>query len=173
MRRIRVSKRNTVVAVIPLLLTACAFVLTVAGWPVLATPGSGATVVTLVKTLFEEIDAKTHFGGHKAEIRTKGLSDVYVLSVTIAPGGQTGWHTHPGPSIVSVKSGVATYYEAEGGACVARIYPAGTGFVDPGDDHVHNLRNEGPGNLEVIGFQILPAGAPARIDAPQPANCSF
>lgn len=170
MRRMGMST----VAVLPVLLTLCAVAWTIAGWPALATPGSGATVVTLVKALFEEIDAKTHFDGHKAEIRTKGLSDVYVLSVTIAPGGQTGWHTHPGPSIVSVKSGVASYYDSDkAGGCAARTFPAGAGFVDPGDDHIHNVRNEGSGNLELIGFQILPAGASTRIEAPQPPNCSF
>jgi hypothetical protein len=39
--------------------------------------------------------------------------------------------------------------------------------VDYGD-HAHNIRNEGTVNLELIAFQILPEGAPRRIDQPAP-----
>ena len=45
-------------------------------------------------------------------------------------------------------------------------YPAGTGFVDYGD--VHNARNNGTENLEVIAFFLTPAGVPIRTDEPQP-----
>lgn len=170
---IRVFQRRPVLAAVPILLLAAAAAITVSGRLAFGTPGSGVTVTTIVKALFEEMDAKTHFEGHKAVIRTMGYSDVYVLSVVLAPGGQFGWHSHPGPSVVSVKSGTVTYYDAEKHGCVARTYPAGTGFVDPGGGHVHNVRNEGPDPVELIGFQILPAGVPGRIDTPGPANCSF
>jgi hypothetical protein len=53
------------------------------------------------------------------------------------------------------------------------VYPAGTGVIDPGDGHVHLLRNEGSANLVTVTVQILPAGAPRRIDAPAPGNCGF
>jgi quercetin dioxygenase-like cupin family protein len=169
---IRIFQRRAALA-IPILLLACVVAITVSGRLAFGTPGSGVAVNTIVKAAFEEMDAKTHFEGHKAEIRTKGYSDVYVLSVTLAPGGQFGWHSHPGPSVVSVKSGTVTYYHAEQHGCVARTYPAGTGFVDPGGSHVHNIRNEGSEPVELIGFQILPAGVSGRIDAPSPATCSF
>jgi hypothetical protein len=47
------------------------------------------------------------------------------------------------------------------------------GFVDPGDGHVHNLRNEGSIEARTITVQLLPAGAPRRIDAEQPKQCPF
>lgn len=37
--------------------------------------------------------------------------------------------------------------------------------------HVHLLRNNGSVPLVTVTFQIVPAGAPRRIDAPDPGNC--
>jgi hypothetical protein len=53
------------------------------------------------------------------------------------------------------------------------VYPAGSGFLDPGDGHVHLLRNEGSVSAETIAVQILPAGAVRRIDVPDPGTCDF
>jgi quercetin dioxygenase-like cupin family protein len=139
----------------------------------LATPGSGITTVNLSVGRFGEIDVKTETDSHEVELRTKGQSDVYVVSNTFAPGGQSGWHTHPGPSLITVKSGTITAYEGDDPNCTPHIYQAGSGFVDPGGDHVHLLRNEGSVEAETIAVQILPAGAARRIDAPDPGNCHF
>jgi hypothetical protein len=49
----------------------------------------------------------------------------------------------------------------------------GEGFVDPGDGHLHLLRNETTAPAETVAVQILPNGAPRRIDAPDPGNCPF
>jgi hypothetical protein len=35
-------------------------------------------------------------------------------------------------------------------------------------DHAHIIRNEGATDLVLLACQILPAGAPRRIDEPQP-----
>lgn len=139
----------------------------------LATPGSGITTTNISKGVFDDIRVKTHAGGHKVEIDTKGVSDVYVVSNVIAPGGHTGWHTHDGPSLITVKSGTITAYEGDDPACTPHVYTAGTGFVDAGDGHVHILRNEGAVAAETIAVQLLPAGAVRRIDVPDPGNCSF
>ena len=104
-------------------------------------------------------------GDHQVRIKTKGISDVYVVRNILTPGGHTGWHSHPGPSIISVVSGVATAYEGDDPVGVQ--IPAGTAFVDSGD-HAHIIRNEGTTNLELIAFQILPEGAPRRNDEPAP-----
>jgi hypothetical protein len=47
------------------------------------------------------------------------------------------------------------------------------GFVDPGGDHVHNLRNEGAVEARTITVQLLPADAVRRIDAENPGKCPF
>jgi hypothetical protein len=47
------------------------------------------------------------------------------------------------------------------------------GFVDPGGDHVHNLRNEGTVEARTITGQLIPADATRRGEAPDPGVCSF
>ena len=49
----------------------------------------------------------------------------------------------------------------------------GMGFVDPGGDHVHLLRNEGSTDGATIAVQLIPAAATRRIDVPDPGNCPF
>lgn len=140
---------------------------------VVATTGSGITSSNIAVGRFGGIDLKAHVDGWKVEVRTKGESDVYVVSNVIAPGGHTGWHTHPGPSLITVKSGSITVYDGDDPTCTGTVYTAGQGFVDAGNGHVHILRNEGAVAAETIAFQILPAGAVRRIDSPAPGNCSF
>jgi quercetin dioxygenase-like cupin family protein len=95
------------------------------------------------------------------------------VSNKFAPGGQSGWHTHPGPSLITVKAGTVTAYSGDDPSCTPHVYAAGTGFIDPGGGHVHLLRNEGSVEAETVAVQILPAGAERRIDAPIPGNCPF
>jgi quercetin dioxygenase-like cupin family protein len=139
----------------------------------MATPGSGIATTNISVGLFETIDVKTHVGQHKVKIDTKGPSDVYVVSNVIAPNGHTGWHTHPGPSLITVKAGAVTAYEGDDPTCSPTVYTAGQGFVDPGDGHVHILRNEGSVAAETIAVQLLPQGAVRRIDVPAPGTCPF
>jgi quercetin dioxygenase-like cupin family protein len=65
-----------------------------------------------------------------------------VLQNTIQPGATFGWHSHPGPSLVIVKSGTATFYMADDPTCAPQVVQAGSGFVDNGND-THVVRNEG------------------------------
>ena len=148
-------------------LVACA--LGLIAWRVAwATPGSGITT-TIVSgpVLLENVHFKIKSEINEVQIKTKGFSDIYVVHNKIAPGGHTGWHSHPGPSIVSVKSGTATeYHDDEPG--VPHVHPAGTTFVDDGEG-AHIVVNEGTTDLELVAFQILPLGATRRIDEPAPA----
>ena len=93
-----------------------------------------------------------------------------MLQNTIAPGGTFGWHSHPGPSLVIVKSGTATFYMADDPACAPQVVPAGSGFVDNGQD-THVVRNEGSIDLVTEVVSLVPAGSARRIDEPAPANC--
>ena len=112
-----------------------------------------------------EVDAKSESDVNEVEIRIGGDSDVYVVRNLVAPGGHTGWHSHPGPSIISVVAGMATNYHDHDP--VGTVHVAGTAFVDHGDG-AHIIRNEGDTVLELIAFQVLPAGAPRRTDEPAP-----
>jgi len=142
----------------------------------LATPASGFTGTTLAVARFGEIDVKNHSipaDSWQARLKTQGNSDVYVQNNTWVPGGSTGWHTHPGHSLILVTEGAVTAYDGHDPSCTARVYTAGMGFVDSGGDHVHLLRNEGTVPAKTIAVQTIPAGAVRRIDAPSPGNCPF
>jgi quercetin dioxygenase-like cupin family protein len=142
------------------------------GSTVLATPPSGVTPTLIAKGSFEEFDAKAKTGDWKSRLTTKGSSDLEVLEVRIAPGGTFGWHSHPGPSMVIVKSGTATFYLGDDPTCSPHVVQAGQGFVDHGGD-VHLVRNEGSVELVNIVTSLIPAGAVRRIDEPSPGNCPF
>lgn len=105
--------------------------------------------------------------------QTRGDSDLYVQSNVWAPGGSTGWHTHPGHSLITVTAGTLTAYEGDDQSCMPEVYAVGMTFVDPGGDHVHVLRNETSGETRTITVQLIPAGATRRIDAAGPAGCAF
>lgn len=105
--------------------------------------------------------------------KTKGSSDVYVQSNVWAPGGSTGWHSHPGHSLIIVTAGTVTDYEGQDPDCKPHVYKTGMGFVDPGGDHVHIIRNEGDVEAKTIAVQLIPAGAMRRIDAVDPGHCHF
>ena len=80
----------------------------------LATPSSGFTGTTLAVARFGEIDVKNHTlpaDTWQARLKTQGISDVYVQNNTWVPGGSTGWHTHPGHSLILVTEGAVTAYE--------------------------------------------------------------
>ena len=139
---------------------------------VLATPPVGVTTSTIGIGRFDPIDSKTKTGDWKADIKTKGESDLHVIQNTIVPGGSFGWHSHPGPSLVIVKSGTATFYMADDPTCSPHVVHAGEGFVDSGHD-THIVRNEGSVDLVTVVASLVPAGATRRIDEPDPGNCHF
>jgi quercetin dioxygenase-like cupin family protein len=133
-----------------------------------ATPPVGFVPVNIVgPVVLEEINTKSETDD-RIQIKSKGLSDVYVTSITIAPGGHGGWHSHPGPSIITIKSGTASFYDDCDDPIVRREYPAGTGFVEDAGC-VHLLANESDVvPLEVVVVQLVPFGAPRRIDEAAP-----
>jgi quercetin dioxygenase-like cupin family protein len=124
-----------------------------------ATPPQGAVNTPIVGPVaFDPIDALVHTPDFTAVVKTRGPSDGRVVLVTIAPGGNTGWHSHPGIVFALVRSGTLTVYHDDG---TSAVYPAGTGFVEePGD--VHIAVNEGATTAEVVAFFLLPRGAPPR-----------
>lgn len=143
-----------------------------------ATPPSGFSGATLAVGRFGEIDVFNHPKPDNGDVwlswqRTKGTSDVYVQNNVWQPGGSTGWHTHPGHSLIIVTAGTITAYQGGDPNCTPAVYTQGMGFVDPGGDHVHVLRNEGSVEARTIAVQVIPPGAARRIDVPAPGNCGF
>jgi quercetin dioxygenase-like cupin family protein len=138
----------------------------------LATPVIGVTSTLFAVGTFDEIHAKTLSPKWQARIDTKGVTDVHILENRIAPGGTFGWHSHPGPSIVVVKTGALTLYRGDDPTCTPHVVAAGSGFIDDGGD-VHVVRNEGSVDTVVYVTSLVPHGAARRIDEPGPGTCSF
>jgi hypothetical protein len=146
---------------------------------VFATPASGFVGTTIARGQFGDIDVFNQSfpaGFERPWIsmqKTKGPSDLYIQSNVWAVGGSTGWHTHPGHSLIIITAGAVTAYEGDDPTCTPQVYTVGTTLVDPGDNHVHLLRNEG--SIQAAGYavQLIPAAAARRIDAPGNPACGF
>lgn len=129
---------------------------------VLATPGSNVAVTPI---------ARAAFAGAIDSDQDAGLQSV-IQQLTIAPtsgtspGGHTGWHTHPGGTVVLVQSGTFSFYND---ACVETEVTAGNGVFEVGG-HTQLARNEGtePLVLTVVYFDV-PVGGAVRSDATAPA----
>ena len=139
---------------------------------VLATPPSGVTPTEFGVGKLSSFDTSGRIGAWAAAMNVKGASDLHVLSNTIAPGGSFGWHSHPGPSFVIVKSGTATFYLGADPQCRAHRVRAGSTFVDRGHA-VHIVRNEGRVDLVTVVVSFTPRRATRRIDQADPGTCPF
>jgi quercetin dioxygenase-like cupin family protein len=138
----------------------------------LATPASGVTSTTIASGSLDPINFLVQNGDWSAKIRTRGQTNLTVVENRVAPGGSFGWHSHPGPSLVIVKSGTLTFNEAEDPTCTPAVHSAGDAYVDEGTD-VHVARNETGAEAVVIVTRLVPEGAPSRIDEPDPGTCGF
>jgi quercetin dioxygenase-like cupin family protein len=135
----------------------------------LATAPSGAGATFTYRASVEPY----HFDSNDYKIFQKNREDVVMRQITIAPGGDNGWHFHPGPSFVIVTQGTLSLYEANDPTCTAQRFAAGDGFVEvPGD--VHIARNEGTVPVvALVTFLDVPVGGAFRLDATRPGNCPF
>jgi quercetin dioxygenase-like cupin family protein len=136
----------------------------------LATPQVGVTTTQVSKGTFDQLEVRLD---SRSRELWYGASDVYVVQNAFAPGSTSGWHTHPGPSLITVTSGRITAYESDDPTCTPKVYTAGQGFVDPGGGHVHMLRNETDAPAQTVAVSIVPKDASRRIDTPAPGNCRF
>ena len=152
---------------------------------VCATSAVGFTSTTLVKGKLSKIndldkslipgtdEDGLRANGWESLQKPKGPSDLYVQKNVWEPGGSSGWHSHPGQSLVVVTEGTVTGYKGDDPECKPMVYTQGMAFADSGSGHVHLIRNEGTVVAQTIAVQLIPAGTARRIDAPDPGNCHF
>ena len=133
-----------------------------------ATSPSGVTPVAHVVGAQLPDTVKVNADGVK--FQTKAPTDASVLTLTVDPGGSTGWHTHPGLAVIAVSEGAGTLYSTD---CSSQEFSAGEAFVESGDDAPTLFRNEGfvPAVLTVTF--IAPRGAPIITDEPAPRTCGL
>jgi quercetin dioxygenase-like cupin family protein len=132
-----------------------------AGLP-LTSAGSGATGAIVDRATF----------GSAATITGGDERDVVVQQAAFAPGGHSGWHSHPGATQIFVVSGTFSFY---GTNCVRQNFTAGQGVIEPGGG-VQLARNESTTealNLFVVYYDVPQNVAGGfRIDQPEPSTCT-
>ena len=151
------------------------------GW---ATIGSGTSSTLLGRGTFEKafrVKRRAFIaereGGRRnpwweVGVEARPNLDVATQMITFEPGGQSGWHSHPGPVFITVMSGRMTFYESEDPDCQPIVRTAGQGFLDTGK-HAHIARNESGAPATNVVTYFVPKGAALRIDEPDPGNCPF
>lgn len=114
-----------------------------------------------------------HFDSPDMKIFSTDSKDVVISQFTIAPGGSTGWHMHPGPTFVVITAGTLTRYEGSDPSCTGTAYGPNTGFVEaPGDAHI--ARNEGSETVVgMVAYLNVPIGGAVKTLVASPGNCPF
>ncbi|MFD9542774.1 cupin domain-containing protein [Streptomyces sp. NPDC060022] len=150
--RVGTKQRGTLRKV--MLVGACVTALGLVPAAAVATPGSGVSGTVVAKGTSEG----------KLKVKTpKGRTDVTVRTITVAPGGSTGWHTHAGQLIAVVQSGTLTRTLDD---CSVEVTPAGTAFIEPsGAKHRHIGRNLGTVPVVLWVTYLLPEGSELSDDA--------
>lgn len=129
--------------------------------PASATPSVNATSTLLARGTINSSTAVLFRGG----------TDTVVARNSFAPGGSSGWHSHPGGAIVVVAQGTATLYTARGATCDVKTYTQGQSFFErPGA--VQDAVTQGTTDfVAYVMFPSVPASGPTRGDQPDPGVC--
>jgi hypothetical protein len=143
-------------------------VLTLASPPVGVTPtliGRGTySAFKLVRTLPDaSVDVK---------LQAKDPLDVVVRTHDYAVDSSTGWHTHPGPVLITVAQGEVTFYEYDDPTCTPTVVSAGQGYVDTGHGHIGRNESGQPARDVTVIFAPVALAFRGELDAPGP-YCSF
>jgi quercetin dioxygenase-like cupin family protein len=161
------------IRILPLLIAPALIVGAFTPVPATATPSCGLTSTNLLSPVpagyfpsgLLNLMCQSNLPAWLLITRVRGDSDLYITQNTLQAGGQTGWHTHPGPSMVTVTQGTITAYHDD---CTFETYSAGDSFTDLGCGDVHNLRNETGAVAKTVAVQIVPHGAMRREDRGDP-----
>jgi quercetin dioxygenase-like cupin family protein len=156
-----------------------AIVATAFAGALLATPGSGVlSSAILARAAFQtpvDIKIKVEDGSEEV-IHVPNTQDTVIQQIVFAPGGTSGWHSHPGPAIALVTAGELTLYDGDDVTCTGHTYSAGQAFIDSGQGHMHlarNLSTDDNAEVWVTYLDVPPAPGSPRIDQPDPGNCTF
>ena len=102
-----------------------------------------------------------------ARLTTDGPSTVTLQDAAFAPGGQNGWHSHPGIVIVTLISGSIEWFDAN---CNRKVYNAGDSWTE--GSQTHAFRVLGTTGIHSTAVFIIAKDQPYRIDKPAPACAS-
>jgi quercetin dioxygenase-like cupin family protein len=134
----------------------------------LATPGSGFTRTVQGSATLEPFRVHTD----DFEIQSKNTTDMVMAKFTVDVGGDTGWHTHPGPTLITIAKGqfkLINFTDEDG--CTEQVFGPGEGFVES-PNVVHIGRSVGA--EPVVGyvtFLNVPVGGAPLDPSPEDPGC--
>ena len=113
---------------------------------------------------------RSKVGGNQTHVvQMQGASDLFVLRITIEPGGIAPWHNHEGAGfLVNLGPGVLTNYLGED--CEPRDFYPGEAFIDSGHGDFHAVRNDSDDDIVILATFVATAGPPV-IPADTPDDC--
>jgi quercetin dioxygenase-like cupin family protein len=107
------------------------------------------------------------------EVEQRKGNDVAVNQITVPPAGFSGWHSHPGTTVVAVQSGQITLFSEPiaGGECRVRTFTAGQVFLEHPRTKYNAVNTGSEPYVVAATFFNVPHGGSSRIDQPDPGNC--
>ena len=99
----------------------------------------------------------------RISLSTKGASDFYIQDIAIAPGGTSGWHTHPGIFVGTVLTGSIDFYDEN---CQLRTFTAGQVWTE--NNKLHAIANHSTVDARAQFVYLIKHLQPRRIDQPAP-----
>ena len=153
----RTNKKRTIIAIVSLAAVASLVLAAVA----VASPPTGPPTSVVIGA--GELVSTSGMG-----LNLRPGTNTVVAEFTFGANTSTGWHSHPGKTLVTVQQGTFTVYHDN---CHAHVYETGDAFVEL-PSSVHVGRNETAGTVKLgVVFTNVPIGGSPRIDQPQPAGC--
>ena len=129
------------------------------GVTALATGGVGFHPGPQVRgTLSQDV----HLNADRIKFQTKDETDVVVQTINQDPGGNSGWHTHPGFVLGIVESGSVTIQVG----CSVHTYSAGKSFYETGTTPTLATNASQTNPLVIRVTYVVPKGVPTRRDVP-------
>jgi quercetin dioxygenase-like cupin family protein len=126
-------------------------------------PPPPAQVYSGVRTV---LSTGTTVTGQPIRYPSGAPAQLTAVEITLQPGQQTGWHTHPAPVFGYILEGELTVdYGAKG----LRTYVKGEGLAEAMDE-AHDGRNMGQSPVTILAVFIGAQGVPTSIPAPPPAR---
>jgi hypothetical protein len=151
----------------------CVLSVIASAMPAWASPAFEVTPMVINRAMFAPFKVKTvHDSPIDFRATARSDLDIVVRQHNYGPRGHTGWHKHPGPVFITVKTGTLTFYEYDDPTCTPNAVMAGEGYVD--DGHGHIGRNETDQPAVDVSVILAPVAGPFRteLDAPSP-YCGF
>lgn len=149
------------------------FVVAASAAILLASPAVGVTPTVIARGTYGWFKVKSEPQSPvDIDLKAQSPVDVVVRTHDYVVGGSTGWHTHPGPVLITVTEGTLSFYEYDDPTCTPTVVSAGQGYVDTGRGHLG--RNETGLPARDVTVIFSPVGLPFRGELPAPApNCPF